>query len=78
MLNRPVVTYEDLITLKYGVRANAQGEFSFKAYRGGRYVIEADYSTDNAQQMLVLAEPQIVIVMKPEESITLIINRSNK
>ena len=26
---------EDLITLEYGVRANAQGEFSFEAYRGG-------------------------------------------
>jgi len=60
------------------VRANAQGEFSFKAYRGGRYVVEADYLTDNAQQVLVLAEPQTVIVTKPEESITLIINRSIK
>ena len=72
------VTYEDLIVLKYGVRANAQGEFLFKAYRGGRYIVEADYSTDDERQVLVLAEPQTVIVTKPEESITLIVNRSIK
>ena len=72
------VTYEDLIIFKYGVRANAQGEFSFKAYRGGRYVVEADYSPDNARPVLMVAEPQTLIVTKPEESITLIINRSIK
>jgi hypothetical protein len=72
------VTYEDLITLKYGVRTNAQGEFSFKAYPGGRYVVEADYSSGDGRQVLVLAEPQTVVVRKPEESITLIINRSIK
>lgn len=69
------VTHEDLITLKYGMRTNAQGEFSFKAYRGGRYIVEADYSPDTAPQVLVLAAPQTVIVTKPEESITLIVNR---
>lgn len=72
------VTYEDLITLKYGLRTNAQGEFSFKAYRGGRYIVEADYSTDKGRQVLMVAEPQTVIVRKPEESITLIVNRSIK
>ena len=44
----------------------------------GRYVVEADYSTDNARQVLVLAEPQTVIAAKREESITLIVNRSIK
>ncbi len=72
------VTYEDLITFNYGMRTNAQGEFSFKAYRGGRYIVEADYSTDDAGEVLMLAEPKTVIVTKPEESITLIINRSIK
>lgn len=69
------VTYEDLITLSYGVRTNAQGEFSFKAYRGGRYVVEADYSSGDARQTLGVAEPQTVVVSKPEESITLVIKR---
>ncbi|HEV2883413.1 MAG TPA: carboxypeptidase regulatory-like domain-containing protein [Pyrinomonadaceae bacterium] len=69
------VTYEDLITIGYGVRANAQGEFSFKAYRGGRYVVEADYSAGDARQTLVLAEPRTVFVTKSEESITLVVNR---
>ena len=72
------VTHEDLIVLNYGVRANAQGEFSFKVYRGGRYVVAADYSTDDARQVLMIAAPQTVIVTKPEESITLIVNRSIK
>ena len=72
------VTHEDLITLGFGLRANAQGEFSFKAYQGARYVVEADYSPDNAPQVLLLAEPQTLIVTKPEESITLIVNRSIK
>lgn len=69
------VTYEDLITLMYGVRANAQGEFSFKAYRGGHYVVEADYSSGDARQTLGLAEPQTMVVRRPEESVTLVIKR---
>jgi hypothetical protein len=69
------VTHEDLITLGYGVRTNAQGEFSFKAYRGGHYVVDAEYSSGDARQRLGLAEPQKVVVTKPEESITLVINR---
>ena len=69
------VTHEDLITLGYGVRANAQGEFSFKAYRGGQYVVDAEYSSGDARQRSGVAEPQKVVVTKPEESITLVINR---
>jgi Carboxypeptidase regulatory-like domain len=69
------VTYEDLIVLGYGVRTNAQGEFSFKAYRGGRYVVDADYSSGDAPKTLGLAGPQTVVVTKPEESITLVIDR---
>lgn len=69
------VTYEDLIVLRYGLRTNAQGEFSFKAYRGGRYVVDADYSSGDSRQSLALAAAQTVFVTKPEESITLIISR---
>lgn len=70
------VTYEDLITFEYGVRTDTQGEFSFKAYRGGRYLVAADYSSDDPRQRSGRAEPRTVVVTKPEESITLIINRS--
>lgn len=70
------VTYEDLKTFEYGVRTNMQGEFSFKAYRGGRYLVEADYSSRDPRQRSGRAEPITVVVTKPEESITLIINRS--
>jgi hypothetical protein len=69
------VTYEDLKVLGYGVRANAQGEFSFKAYRGGRYVVDASDEANDARRTLGLAAPQTVVVTKPEESITLIITR---
>ena len=69
------VTHEDLMVFNYGVRANAQGEFSFKAYRGGRYVIEADHSSGDARQTIGLTEPQTMVVTKPEESITLVIKR---
>ena len=69
------VTYEDLITLAYGTRTNAQGEFSFKAYQGGHYVVDAEYSSGDARQSLGVAEPQKVVVTKPEESITLVIKR---
>lgn len=69
------VTYEDLITIGYGVRANAQGEFSFKAYQGGRYVVDASEEANDARHTLGLAGPQNVTVTKPEESITLVINR---
>ena len=69
------VTHEDLITLAYGVRTNAQGEFSFKAYQGGHYVVDAEYSSGDARQSLGVAEPQKVVVTKPEESITLVIKR---
>jgi len=69
------VTYEDLIVLTHGVRANAQGEFSFKAYRGGRYVVDASDEANDARRTLGLAGPQNVTVTKPEESITLIISR---
>jgi hypothetical protein len=65
------VTYEDLKVFGYGVRTNAQGEFSFKAYQGGRYIVNAS----DARQTLGLAAPQMVVVTKPEESLTLIISR---
>jgi hypothetical protein len=57
------------------VRTNAQGEFSFKAYRGGRYIVDASDEANDARQTLGLAAPQTVVVTKPEESITLIISR---
>lgn len=69
------VTYEDLKVLGYGVRTNAQGEFSFKAYRGGRYIVDASDEAHDARRTLGLAAPQTVVVAKPEESITLIISR---
>ena len=72
------VTYEDLISFEYGVRANAQGEFSFKTYRGARYIVEADYSAVDARQRSGLSERLTVVVTKSEELITLIINRSMK
>ena len=69
------VTYEDMIVFNYGMRANAQGEFSFKGYRGGRYIVEAEYDSGHARQPLGLAEPRTVTVTKAEESITLVISR---
>jgi carboxypeptidase family protein len=69
------VTYENLITLAYAVRTNAQGEFSFKAYRGGHYIVDAEYSSYDARQGSGLVQPQKVVVTKAEESITLVINR---
>lgn len=69
------VTYEDLKVLGYGVRTNVQGEFSFKAYRGGRYIVNASDQANDARQTLGIAAPQTVVVTKPEESITLIISR---
>jgi hypothetical protein len=72
------VTYEDLISFEYGVRANTQGEFSFKAYRGGRYLVEADYLAGDPRQRSGRSELLTVVVTKPDESITLIINRSIK
>lgn len=69
------VTYEDLITINYGMRANAQGEFSFKVYRGGRYIVEAEYESGDARQTIGYAEPQKVNVTRPEESVTLVITR---
>lgn len=61
------VTYEDLKVLGYGVQTNVQGEFSFKAYRGGRYVVDASDEANDARQR--------VVVTKPEELVTLTISR---
>lgn len=69
------VTYEDLKVGGYGVRANAQGEFSFKAYRGGRFVVGASHEANDARHTLGLTDHQTVVVTRPEESITLVINR---
>jgi carboxypeptidase family protein len=71
------VTHEDLIVINYGVRTDEKGEFSFKVYRGGRYMVQADYEPSDKKYagMLGLSEHLSVTVTKPEETITLIIKK---
>jgi hypothetical protein len=63
--------------LNYGVRTDENGEFSFRVYQGGRYVVQADYSPSDKRYagMSGLSEPLSVTVTKPEEIITLIIKK---
>jgi len=60
------------------VRADERGEFSFKAYRGGRYAVEADYSSGDARQAGIMwrSDPLAVTVTQPSEAITLVVHRA--
>ena len=71
------VTYEDMIIFNYGIRADERGEFSFKTYTGGRYVVEADYQPRDERNAAAsgATEPLAVFVTKPEESVTLVVKR---
>jgi hypothetical protein len=71
------VTYEDMMIFNFSVRADERGEFSFKAYRGGRYLIEAEYVAGDGRdaRMSGSSDPLTVTVTKPEEAITLVVKR---
>lgn len=74
------VTYEDMIIFNYGIRADERGEFSFKTYTGGRYVVEADYQPRDDRNVAAsgTTEPLAVSVTKPEESVTLVVKRATR
>jgi Carboxypeptidase regulatory-like domain len=76
-------TYEDLLVYKYAVRADEHGEFSFKAYAGGRYILEGFSNTPDppgwrgpgpAEYPL----PSTVIVNAPTQTVTVVIRRLTK
>lgn len=72
------VTYEDLIVHAYGGRTDERGEFSFRAYQGGRYVVAATsegvvVSGPRRPGPPPRSAPLTLVVTKPEETITLVI-----
>lgn len=73
-------TYEDAPGLKYAVRADERGEFNFKAYVGGRYIVEADSNTPDPSGrggpgLSEYTFPVTVNVLNPSETITVVIKR---
>jgi hypothetical protein len=70
------VTHEDLIVYRHGVRTDEQGEFSFKTYVGGRYVVEAWANRPGPRRATTLgySDPRLTVaVTKPEEAVTLVL-----
>lgn len=68
-------TYEDPGYWDYTVRADERGEFPFKAYRGGRYVVNASSNEPGPPNWRV---PTTVTVTNPTETITVVIKKRKK
>lgn len=73
-------TYEDLSFREYAVRADERGEFTFKAYVGGRYVVKAESGNPfpggwHGPGPAEYTPPVSVSVANPSETIKVVIKR---